>query len=443
VAGGAGERGFDRVRDRVRSAGTSVRLVADAVQAALRALEAESVRLRAMALTYISLFALVPALLVAFSVVQAFTGMDRIAGLVHEFLFENLAVGARETVEPYLQRFVANAHATSAGLVGGALLVWSAVSLFSNVEAALNDIWGVGRRRSRTQQAVIYWVGLTLGPLLLAGSVTLAGYARNLLAGTGIKALAAGAGAVLTCTFFTLLYVIVPYTKVKVRAALLGGVAAGLVWEGAKWGYALAVARLFKYHAIYGSVAAVPIFIFWLFLSWTVLLFGARLAYVVQYAAALRERGPRGTSRSIREILAGQALLVISRAFDRMELPPDPGDVAARLGASAEEAGEALSALRRAGLVISVADGGLLPARPLERLTLLDVRRAVLGGDPEGRSGRGGIPEIIKEIEEQAGERLAAVTFRSLCEPERSTPTEGAPADVGTEGGRPRAAPGG
>jgi membrane protein len=210
------------------------------------------------------------------------------------------------------------------------------VSLFSNVEAALNDIWGVGRRRSRTQQAVIYWVGLTLGPLLLAGSVTLAGYARNLLAGTGIKALAAGAGAVLTCTFFTLLYVIVPYTKVKVRAALLGGVAAGLVWEGAKWGYALAVARLFKYHAIYGSVAAVPIFIFWLFLSWTVLLFGARLAYVVQYAAALRERGPRGTSRSIREILAGQALLVISRAFDRMELPPDPGDVAARLGASAE-----------------------------------------------------------------------------------------------------------
>jgi membrane protein len=93
--------------------------------------------------------------------------------------------------------------------------------------------------------------------------------------------------------------------------------------------------------------------------------------------------------------------------------------------------------------VISVADGGLLPARPLERLTLLDVRRAVLGGDPEGRSGRGGIPEIIKEIEEQAGERLAAVTFRSLCEPERSTPTEGAPADVGTEGGRPRAAPGG
>jgi membrane protein len=373
--------------------------------------------------------------------VQAFTGMDKIAALVHEFLFENLAVGARETLQPYLLRFVANAHATSAGLVGGALLVWSAVSLFSNVEAALNDIWGVRRRRTLTQQAIIYWVGLTLGPLLLAGSVTLAGSARTLLAGTGIKALAAIAGAVLTCTFFTVLYVIVPYTKVRIRAALAGGVAAGLVWEVAKWGYAIGVARMFKYHAIYGSVAAVPIFIFWLFVSWTILLFGARLAFVIQYASALRRRGGRATSRSGREILAGEAMLAVALAFDRSDPPPDPGDVASTLCATAEEAGEALACLRQAGLVVSVGDGGLVPSRPLEKLSLLDVRRAVLGGDPEAGTTRGGVAEIVKETEDRAAERLGATTFRALCDGERDSLTAETPGDEGPNPAPARAAP--
>src|SRR5512142_734846 len=161
-----------------------VRYAPRAIETAARVIEGESVRLRAMALTYISLFALVPALVVAFSVVQAFTGMDRISARVNEFLFENLAVGARATIEPYLTRFVQNAHLTSAGLVGGALLVWSAVSLFSNVDGAVNQIWAIRRRRTLKEQAVIYWVGLTLGPLLLAASAMAGHSARAFLAGT-------------------------------------------------------------------------------------------------------------------------------------------------------------------------------------------------------------------------------------------------------------------
>ena len=94
----------------------------------LRALHGDGLRMRAMALTYISLFAIVPAIVVAFSVVQAFTGMDALWRGIHGFLLDNLAVGARKSIEPYLDRFVRNAHATSAGVVGGALLVFSAVS---------------------------------------------------------------------------------------------------------------------------------------------------------------------------------------------------------------------------------------------------------------------------------------------------------------------------
>jgi membrane protein len=395
-----------------------VRLTSRAVATAARILEGEGVRLRAMALTYISLFALVPALVVVFSVVQAFTGTERIAEALHRFLIENLAVGVGDAAQPYLGRFVSNAHATSAGLVGGLFLVWSSLTLFSNVDRAINETWGIHRRRSVTQQVVIYWMGLSLGPLLLAGSLTLAGTARTWLSGTDLRFLAVGAGVLLTCTVFTLLYFVVPFTRVRLLPAIGGGIIAGVVWEVAKAGYALVVVKIFRYHAIYGSVAAVPIFIFWLFVSWSILLFGARLAYVFQHAAALVAGTPHPSARAGREVLAGQVLLQIARAFDRGDPAPDPSEVASQLGADADDVADVLGVLRGAGLVMSLGDGGLVPSRSLERITLDDVRQAVLGGELPG--GRGSVATIVRSVEEQASGQLAEVTYRELCDRDRA-----------------------
>ncbi len=394
-----------------------LRTAPGAVQIALRMLEGETVQLRAMALTYISLFALVPGLVVAFSVVQAFTGMERISDRLHEFLFSNLAVGARATIEPYLDRFIHNTHVTSAGIVGGALLVWSSVSLFQNVDRAVNDIWGVRRRRSITQQAIIYWVGMTLGPLLLASSVMLGHSTRSYLANTRLGFLGTVAGAFLTCAFFAIVYLLVPNTKVRLRNAVAGALVAGIAWELAKWGYTSFVTKSVRYHAIYGSVAAVPIFLVWLYLSWAILLFGARLAFVFQYASALIH-GVHTESRMGKEILAGRALLEVARAFDTGGAAPDPGDVANQLGAAADDVSEVLGALKGAGVVVSLADGGLVPGRPLEKITLLDVRRALTGRAPPPAPAAGVVAAVVKGVEDEAAERLADVTLRTLCDRE-------------------------
>jgi membrane protein len=396
-----------------------LRTAPGAVQIALRMLGGETVQLRAMALTYISLFALVPGLVVAFSVVQAFTGMQRISDRLHEFLFANLAVGARATIEPYLDRFIQNAHVTSAGLVGAALLVWSSVSLFRNVDRAVNEIWGVRRRRPLAQQATILWLGITLGPLLLAGSVMVGHSTRAFLANTPVRFLGTAAGALLTCTFFSVLYFVVPSTKVRLRNAVAAGVVAGVAWEVAKWGYTLFVAKSFRTHAIYGSVAAIPIFLLWLYLSWSILLFGARLAFVFQYASALIQ-APHPRTRSGSEVLAGRAVLAIARAFDRGAEAPDPADVATELVADADDVSEVLAALKSAGVVVALADGGLVPARPLERITLLDVRRALAGEEPPLRASAEPVASTVKEVEDRAAERLSEITLRSLCDREPS-----------------------
>lgn len=382
-----------------------------------RALLAEDLRLRALALTTITLFALVPALVVAFAFLQAFAGMDAIWRHAQEFLIANLAVGARASIEPHLARFVRNAHATGAGLVGAALLVASAVTLLGNVERALNELWAVRRQRPLLQRALTYWAALTLGPLLLAGSLALAHQVEHQVGAASARWLGRAASTGLVCLFFAVLYTIVPATRVRRGAALAGGVLAGLTWEAAKGLYTLAVTRFFRYDAIYGSAAAVPIFILWLYISWIILLFGARAAFVVQYARLLlRSHAPEATPLG-RELLAARALLEVARAHAGGGRPPDPGEIAAALEVPVEPVREALVGLRAGGLVLEAAGGGLLPARPLERLSLADVRGVVSGGEPHSGDAPGEalVASVLAGAEGMAARALAGVTYADLC----------------------------
>jgi membrane protein len=382
------------------------------------ALDSERLQLRAMALTFLSLFALVPGLVVAFSVVQAFTGMAAIRQRLDEFVLSNLAVGARASIEPYLTRFVKNAHAASAGLVGFALLLWSALSLFQNVEHALNDIWHVRRRRPLKQLVLTYWAGLTLGPILLAGSLTLGHAVQGFLAHAPVGRIAAQTGAFfLTCAFFGTLYLIVPATKVRPRAAVAGGVLAGLAFEIAKAAYTYAVARFFRYHVVYGSVAAVPIFLLWLHVSWMILLGGARVAFVVQHARVLLRGHVAEATPLGRERLAARALLEIALAFQRGAPAPQPEEVADRLDVLPEPVRDVLAVLSRAGLVVELASGGVVPGRPLGRITLADVRAALTGPGQGGDVPAAVSPALapLAAAEGSAAAALAQVTYEELC----------------------------
>ncbi|GEJ55581.1 YhjD/YihY/BrkB family envelope integrity protein [Anaeromyxobacter diazotrophicus] len=399
----------------------------------LHAMRGESVRLRAMALTYLSLFALVPALVVAFTVVRAFAGTDAMWRGIHGYLLDNLAVGARASIEPYLDRFVRNAHATSAGLVGGALLVFSAVSLFGQVERAVNDIWWVRRSRPLPQRALLYWAGLTLGPLLLAGSLTLGHAVSAFLEGAPVGQVLVRVAAVLvSCLLFAAAYLFLPATRVRPWAAAVGGLVAGLAWELAKALYTLAVARFFRYHAIYGSVASVPIFLLWLYVSWTVVLFGARVAFVAQHARViLAGHAPAGQGTVLgRELLASRVMLEVALAFRAGALPPDSAEIALRIGTFAEPVREMVATLRGRRLVLEVASGGLVPARPLEHISLADVRSAV-AGEPPAASGNPAetlLSLVLAGAEGAAAEALGTKSFAELCQ---ALESRGSPAGSG------------
>ncbi|HEU4385824.1 MAG TPA: YihY/virulence factor BrkB family protein [Anaeromyxobacteraceae bacterium] len=390
-----------------------VRLVLAGIAAGVRALESEQLQLRALALTTITLFSLVPGLLVAFGVARLVADMEKVRGRIHEFLLENLAVGARSTVQEYLDQLLA-APAAGAGAVGFLLLALSALVLFHHVERALNDVWAVRRRRSKLQRAMVYWTGLTLGPLLLGGSLVLAYRARDALGAESV--LVTSGGALLTCLFFAVATLAVPATRVRLAPAAVGGAVAGLAWEAAKWGYGYAVSHLFRFQAVYGSIAAILVFLFWVYLSWMLLLFGARLAFVLQHARALVLSPEAVESPASRELSAARVMLEVARAHDLGRPPPDPDDLADELGITVRSAEEATALLRASGLVVEVAGGSLAPARPLDRISLADVRRLVAGERGAARGAEAALlAEVLSQAEGLSGARLAEATFADLC----------------------------
>jgi len=277
----------------------------------------------------------------------------------------------------------------------------------------VNDIWSVRRRRPRLQRWLTYWAALTLGPIAVAGSIAIALDAHDRLGAPWFVGQAAGVA--LTFAFFVAAYMVLPATRVRFLPALAGGVVAGAAFEVAKSAYAWAASHLFRFQAVYGSLAAIFVFLAWLYLSWTIFLFGARLAFVFQHHRALLEK-EEGNAMG-RELLAVRALLEVALAWFDGTPAPDAGEVADRLDAPAEPVRDVLAALEEAGFLSESDDGRLTPAHPLGQTTLADVRRVVAGPPPripvEETAAK--LAVLLEEGEGAAVDRLSRTTLEDLC----------------------------
>lgn len=350
----------------------------------------ERIRLRAASLTYVSLLSLVPAVAVVFSIFTAFGGLEDLQSRVKGVLIDALAVSQREVVMEYLDRFVAQISVGKLGTFGTVFLLMTAISLLTNVERAFNDIWGVGRARTLLQRFQVYWPLVTLGPIILglslstSAAVEASPTVQQVIEFAPFLRLILSLGPLfLTCLFFTFLYIVMPNTKVPFRCALVGGVVAGTLWTVAQMLYALYAANAITYSAIYGSLGAVPLFVIWVYVSWTVALLGATLTFAVQ---SVRTFEPdRVISQREREFVAARIMVAVAAHFDRGGGPLSSDNLVSHVLAPPRLARQVLEELTQAGLLTETSgeDTGYAPGRPLPKLTLADVVRAM-----RERSGR-------------------------------------------------------
>lgn len=250
------------------------------------------------ALSFTTVLAVVPLTAVIIAVLSLFPVFDVWKTVIQDFIYSNFVPASGDVVQKYLTQFAGKAGRLTA--VGLAFLMVTAIMLMATIEDAFNDIWRVTNTRKLLYRFLVYWALLTLGPILMAVSLTLTSRFFALpIFGQGESSWIHQMFDVAWPLVFetgaaVLLYMVVPNAPVRWRYALLGGVFAAVLIEVAKRLFAYSMKTFTSYQVVYGAVAALPIFLVWIYISWIVILLGAVVVATLNDCAARADNGNAG-----------------------------------------------------------------------------------------------------------------------------------------------------
>jgi membrane protein len=372
----------------------------------------------AAALTYTTVFALIPLLAVTFSLFHAFGGLKGLEEKIRPLILKVLVPGAQEKLIAIIDILINRLNAGAIGAVGTVLVFLAAIFLLGQLEMILNEIWGLKKHRPFFYRLALYWTAITVGPPLLALSI-------------GIPATLSSYRAVswlenyINLDFFTFLpyifiwcaftglYAFMPNTKVRFSSAVVGGIVGGTIWQIAGVGFTLYTSKVLVYSKIYGSLGVIPLFFLWLFISWSIFLLGAELSFTFQNFVLLRN-GLKVHSPSYREreYLSLRILLAIGKNFLTEKNPLTINEITRQLNLPLNLTKELISSLLDGNLLIEL-DGynkqqAYLPARNLDTIRMSDITHAVKGD--QSLSSESGEDKAILELLTSGEKKLEALS---------------------------------
>ncbi len=350
---------------------------------------------QANALTFISLLALVPALAISFALAKGLGFSD---GL-QQLLVDNEFFSSQHEVFQQIIGYVQRTKVGTLGAVGVVLLVFTLILTISSVEETFNRIWQAPGQRSWYRKFTDYLSVMVVCPLLIfAASGAWATFSSHDLVRWALDVAVLGSVAsyapslgplLILVSAFVFIYKFLPNTRVPFTSALWAGVTAAALWWGAQTAYIVFQVGVARYNAIYGGFASLPLFMIWMQVSWTVVLFGAELAHA-HYLCRLGTPPPTFSHRlspAQREAVGLRLVLMVARRFHRGLEPVSLRESARELEVPVSELATIAAALEEAGLLVKTEETkGLLPGRSLESITLAQVLAALRG--EEGEPGK-------------------------------------------------------
>ncbi|MCA2016272.1 virulence factor BrkB family protein [Vibrio tritonius] len=232
-------------------------------------------------LAYITLISIVPMLTVLLSILSSFTVFSNVGEVIQDFVITHFVPAAGDAVSGALKQFISNTGKMT--IVGSLFLFVAAIMLISNVDKNLNYIWRVRNKRRMVFSFSMYWMFLTLGPILIGASIALSSYVMSLkiienetLTGA-FDFFLRWLPIILSFLAFMVLYLLVPNKKVRFHHAIAGAISAAVLFELSKKGFAVYITQFPSYQLIYGALAAIPILFVWVYLCWLIVLIGAEI----------------------------------------------------------------------------------------------------------------------------------------------------------------------
>ena len=269
----------------------------------------------ASAMAYLLVLSIIPTLAAIFSLISLFKPLlGKDGGFLVEaeqFVLKHLATGSGEQVVEYLEKFLANLDITKIGLTGFAGLIVSLALFLNQIEEALNRIWLVPKARNLFTRFIYFWTFLTLGAFLAALAVgVVSGFSFSNMVPFGDVAVKQGSGIAKflmpfasSYIFFFFLYKVVPNCRVPSKDAAIGALVATILVQVAGGVYGSYITKFTKYQVVYGALAAVPMFLFWLYLNAIIILFGALMSWRLEQGFLMEGTTDNGKNQSARERL--------------------------------------------------------------------------------------------------------------------------------------------
>lgn len=350
--------------------------------------------LKSSALTFYAILSVVPVFAVAFGVAQGFGFEDKLESQIRLTF-----AGQEEVMNKIIEFSRTSLENVSGGLVAGIsilFLLWSVIKLLNHIENALNAIWNLKKSRTFIRKFTDYLSLILVGPIfiLLSSSVTV--FINTALqdlnkgglfiewTSSFILTLMQLAPFILLWILFTILYMIIPNKNVKFLPALAGGIIAGTAFAFLQNGYVYFQLAMSRYNAIYGSFAALPLFLIWLQISWLFILFGAEISHAMQYSQRLiHARQSKNLSNRITKLLCLNVLNEIAQAFENNQKALDTNQLAEKLNLPLNYIEKAISNLLDAELITVVHVKGnnknkaFNPATSIENLKLASILSAL------------------------------------------------------------------
>jgi membrane protein len=341
------------------------------------------INLRAMGLVYTTLLSVVPLVAFAFAVLKGFGAHRDLEPIIFKF-FEPMGEAGAHDVTERIMTFADNVSGGIVGSVGFALLLWTVLGTIQKVEDSFNFLWRVEQPRSWARRVAEYLSLLVMGPILLVGFLGLSqatvGRAIN-TAATEVPFVqqltqfgVALSPYVMVTTFFLVMYMFVPNTRVRWKPALIGALTAGVIWAAVGKVFTALVMVSARITLVYAGFVSIVGALLWTYLGWLILLAGTLLSFYIQNPSYLRiGLQPLRLSCSEIEQLALKTMFLVGRTHVTGGQRWTINRIAAEIGLPGIAIAQIGGTLEKAGLLIVTEDDEFVPGRDVGTITLLEI----------------------------------------------------------------------